>query len=76
MKTHKPVPIHEKPTLCNEHPNEQVRYWCENNSKNEECQILICRECVLFEHKDHKFAPIDKVANKISEQVSRPVYLH
>ena len=38
----------EKDIECKEHPEEVVRYYCE------ECETCVCVLCTFNEHKDHE----------------------
>jgi hypothetical protein len=49
---------------CEIHIDEKLKYWCRG------CNILICRDCLLFEHKDHKYALIIDVAKELETKVS------
>lgn len=37
----------EKDIMCKEHPNEQVRFYCE------QCEVCVCVPCTFTEHRDH-----------------------
>lgn len=37
----------EKDIMCKEHPNEAVRFYCE------QCEICVCIACTFTEHRDH-----------------------
>jgi len=37
----------EKDIMCKEHPNEQVRFYCEA------CEVCVCVPCTYTEHRDH-----------------------
>ncbi len=54
------------PLSCSKHPDEKLKYWCKNGS----CQTITCRDCLLFEHKDHEYASIDVIANDLKATVS------
>ena len=67
LAKHRPMPLSTKPPdpiLCSVHPDEKLKYWCSNH------EIAICRDCLLFEHKDETYALIDKVAKDVSAKVS------
>ena len=55
------VAVHMKPKqfYCTEmkHEEEVLRFYCET------CQQLICRDCIVIEHKDHKHADLAGVAS-------------
>lgn len=37
----------EKDIMCKQHPNEQVRFYCEA------CEVCVCVPCTYIEHHDH-----------------------
>ena len=37
----------EKDIMCKDHPNEQVRFYCE------QCEVCVCIPCTFTEHLDH-----------------------
>lgn len=37
----------EKDIMCKSHPNEQVRFFCE------QCEVCVCVPCTFTEHRDH-----------------------
>ena len=41
--------------LCQKHPEELLKLYCQD------CEILICQDCVLVQHKTHKFSFVDDV---------------
>jgi len=49
------INIH-KPMFCQLHPTEQLKYFCNN------CQVLVCSECMLFMHK-----PPDHVCERVTD---------
>ncbi|XP_061181212.1 uncharacterized protein LOC133189836 [Saccostrea echinata] len=55
---------------CSQHTDEILRYFCI------QCNLLVCRDCIIFEHKSHDFKPISNARkekeNKISE-VMKPL---
>ena len=67
LQNHRPVAINEKlPEIasCLTHTDEKLKYWCHA------CDILVCRDCLLFEHKEHHYALMDQVARKLKSEVS------
>jgi hypothetical protein len=67
MQKHKRLPIGEKPPEmipCGTHSKKQLEYWCYT------CTTVICIDCLLFKHKDHKYALIDDVAKEFETKVS------
>ncbi|XP_007894049.1 tripartite motif-containing protein 45 [Callorhinchus milii] len=47
-----------KPVLCPFHPAEELRLFCET------CDRLVCRDCCMVEHRDHRCDFIANVINK------------
>ena len=41
--------------LCQKHPGEPLKLYCQD------CEVLICRDCVLVQHKDHKYSFVHEV---------------
>jgi hypothetical protein len=37
----------EKDIMCKQHPNEQVRFYCE------QCEVCVCVPCTFTDHRDH-----------------------
>jgi hypothetical protein len=44
--------------------DEKLKYWCHR------CHLLICRDCVLFEHKDHPYVLINDEVKGFEIKVS------
>ena len=53
-----------EPVLCSMHPDEKLRYWCYDHG------IAVCRDCLLFGHKDDKYVLIVEAAKDASAEVS------
>jgi hypothetical protein len=67
MQKHQRLPIGEKrpeTTSCKTHSKKQLEYWCYT------CTTVICIDCLLFNHKDHKYALLDDVAKEFETKVS------
>jgi tripartite motif-containing protein 56 len=67
MQRHQQFSIGEKLqelAPCRTHPDEKLKYWCHR------CNLLICRDCVLFEHKDHSYVLINDEAKGFEIKVS------
>ena len=41
--------------LCQKHPEEPLKLYCQD------CEVLVCRDCVLVQHKSHKYRFVDDV---------------
>ena len=50
-----------RPAFCSIHRSEQLKYYCET------CNEAVCRDCVLIEHRQHKYDYI-KDSKKIQKQ--------
>lgn len=50
-----------RPAFCGIHRSEQLKYYCET------CNEAVCRDCVLIEHRQHKYDYI-KDSKKIQKQ--------
>ncbi|CAF3992518.1 unnamed protein product [Rotaria sordida] len=69
MQKHQRLSIDEKlpeMMLCETHPKKELEYWCYT------CRKLICIDCLLFNHKDHRYASKDDVAKELETQI----YIH
>jgi len=47
----------EKNIFCSKHDGEVLKYWCLTDKQ------LVCRDCLLFEHKNHEYLDLIKAAN-------------
>ena len=43
------VKLLERPRYCSHHPEETLKLYCNT------CQALICRDCSIVDHRDHRF---------------------
>ena len=75
-KTHRVVNItgqkperqfQDKPALCERHLGEQIRFYCED------CQTVLCALCCRQEHKTHNRYDIDRVADKLRQQLKNSI---
>jgi hypothetical protein len=67
MQKHQRLPIGDKLqelAPCRTHQDEKLKYWCRR------CNLLICRDCILFEHKDHPYVLINEEAKEFEINVS------
>lgn len=58
-----------RPAFCGIHRSEQLKYYCET------CNQAVCRDCVLIEHRQHKYNYI-KDCKKIQKQRTTLENLH
>ena len=52
-----------KPVTCAKHMKKKLKFYCD------ECQCLVCRDCITVEHSDHKRSYIEDVAAKEMESL-------
>ncbi|KXJ08011.1 transcription intermediary factor 1-alpha [Exaiptasia diaphana] len=52
------APAMTQQVKCEKHKGEVKKLYCES------CQQLICRDCTIIDHRDHKFQFIDEVAGR------------
>ena len=67
MQKHQQLSIDQKQSEispCRIHPKKKLECWCHT------CATVICIDCLLFEHKNHKYASIDDVAKDFEAKVS------
>ena len=63
MQSNVPVLAANKSLLCQRHPQELLQLYCED------CETLVCRNCVLVKHKTHNFNFIDDVIEEEKEHL-------
>ncbi|CAF4077666.1 unnamed protein product [Rotaria sp. Silwood1] len=57
LQSHNIVPLTEKVySICSEHPDDKFKYCCSK------CEVLVCRDCLLFKHRDHTFMSLKDAA--------------
>ena len=49
-----PPTVNQSP-LCEKHPQELLKLYCQN------CETLVCRDCVLVTHRNHDYSFVDDV---------------
>lgn len=49
--------VHIDKIMCMEHEKEEMRFYCED------CYDLICRDCVILKHSDHKVLPVNQAVS-------------
>ena len=52
-----------KSPLCEKHPHELLRLFCED------CEVLVCRDCVLVKHRNHNYCFVDEIIKKQKENL-------
>ena len=50
--------LQPKPLHCGDHPDETLKFYCET------CRCLLCRDCIMLKHKDHKYDRMEMTAEK------------
>ena len=63
MQSNVPVLAANKSLLCQRHPQELLKLYCED------CETLVCRDCVLVKHKTHDSNFIDDIIEKEKEHL-------
>ena len=56
-------PLHHKPVQCSKHPDENYKFFCQN------CESLICQECMAHEHSGHEHMYLEEVASQDRNQL-------
>ena len=59
----KSIILPRKPLMCVKHTKEELKFYCNT------CQCLICRDCIVMEHSDHKRVYPKDVAAKEKESL-------
>ena len=52
-----------RPVMCVEHPNEELKFYCDT------CQCLVCRDCIVMDHINHKRSYPKVVARRERESL-------
>ena len=55
MQLNTPVLTTNKSLLCPRHPQELLKLFCED------CETLVCQDCVLVRHKTHNYNFVDDI---------------
>jgi len=53
MQSKVPLCTTNKFPLCDKHPQELLKLFCKN------CEVLVCRDCVLVKHRSHDYSFVD-----------------
>ena len=56
-----------KKQYCAEHKDEVLKLFCKT------CQSVICRDCVLIQHRDHEYAFINEVRQETQKKLEKLV---
>ena len=57
------VKVPRKPVMCVKHSKKKLKFYCN------QCQCLVCRDCITVEHSDHKRSYLEDVAAKEKESL-------
>ena len=57
----------ERPRYCTHHPEEALKLYCNT------CQTLICRDCSIVNHRDHKFSFVKDVRPEVQRTLGQAV---
>ena len=49
--------------LCQRHPDELLKLYCQD------CEVLVCRDCVLVTHKNHNYSFVDEAIEYEKQQL-------
>ena len=52
---------------CSRHPKELIEVYCVD------CEVVICRDCALYSHQNHRFKPAEKAAAEIKKKLSSSI---
>ena len=63
MQSNVPVLTASKSLFCQKHPQELLKLYCED------CETLVCRDCVLVKHKTHDSNFIDDIIGNEKEHL-------
>ena len=55
--------VANKSLLCQRHPQEPLKLYCED------CEALVCRDCVLVKHKMHNYNFVDDIIEEEKEHL-------
>ena len=56
-----------EPLMCPKHPDEKLKLFCFD------CEVVICRDCIVIDHRDHRFSFVRDVAVDERESLTRLV---
>ncbi|XP_020905188.1 tripartite motif-containing protein 45-like [Exaiptasia diaphana] len=59
----KGIPIRNKPPLCEKHKGEAKKLFCKT------CEGLICRDCIIIDHKEHDYSFVDDIVEECKETI-------
>ena len=56
-----------KEVKCSKHEDEPLKLYCSD------CSKLVCRDCIVIDHKDHRYAFVVDAAPKCREEIKQKV---
>ena len=59
------LPVVRQEVKCSKHKDEPLKLYCHD------CQKLVCRDCILIDHKDHKYAFVVDAAPQCKSEIKR-----
>ncbi|CAF1149780.1 unnamed protein product [Adineta steineri] len=66
LQCHRIVPASNKThSFCLEHSDEKYKCWCT------QCHMLVCRDCLLIEHKDHTLLSLKDAAVEAKDNLEK-----
>ena len=61
------LPVACKEVKCSKHEDEPLKLYCSD------CSKLVCRDCILIDHRDHRYAFVVDAAPKCREEIKQKV---
>lgn len=60
-------PVIEKPTFCERHKGKKKKLFCKG------CELLICKDCTVDDHKDHSYHFNDTIIGDYKEKITSKI---
>ena len=67
LRTASSFPVVEKEVHCSKHRDEKLKLYCYD------CRKLVCRDCVLIDHKDHMYKFVEEAASQCKFEIMKKV---
>ncbi|XP_019856250.1 PREDICTED: tripartite motif-containing protein 2-like [Amphimedon queenslandica] len=58
-----PIVLQSKPVKCSKHSGENYKFYCQS------CDVLICQECMVHEHKGHENIYLEQMASQCRSEL-------
>ena len=55
--------VQQKQIFCSQHNDEKLKFYCH------ECEVLTCRDCLVYSHKDHTIRPYKEIIDQVSAEI-------